>query len=60
MGIMLVRIFAPRGDGSTPRPGLKAILHESLFNGTVLLLIGSLIIGVITGRRSWPSASSHR
>ena len=50
MGIMLVRIFAPRGEGSAPRPGFKAILHESLFNGTVLLLIGSLIIGVITGR----------
>lgn len=50
MGIMLVRMFAPRDDGSAKRPGLKAILHESLFNGTVLLLIGSLIIGVITGR----------
>ncbi|MEI8228135.1 MAG: sodium-dependent bicarbonate transport family permease [Planctomycetota bacterium] len=50
MGIMLVRIFAPRGDGSAKRPGLKAILHESLFNGTVLLLVGSLVIGVITGR----------
>ncbi len=49
MGIMLVRVFAPRGAGSTSRPGLRAILHESFFNGTVLLLIGSLIIGVITG-----------
>ncbi|MGB8854063.1 MAG: sodium-dependent bicarbonate transport family permease [Pirellulales bacterium] len=51
MGIMLVRVFAPR-DGAEAghgRPGLKAILHESFFNGTVLLLIGSLIIGVITG-----------
>lgn len=50
MGIMLVRIFAPRDSSSAARPGFKAILHESLFNGTVLLLIGSLVIGVITGR----------
>ncbi|MBU6308344.1 MAG: sodium-dependent bicarbonate transport family permease [Planctomycetes bacterium] len=50
MGIMLVRMFAPRVGGDETGPGLKAILHESFFNGTVLLLIGSLIIGVITGR----------
>jgi hypothetical protein len=50
MGIMLVRIFAPRGDANTKRPGVGAILHESFCNGTVLLLIGSLVIGVITGR----------
>ena len=50
MGIMLVRIVAPRGDTGTDRPGLGAILHESFCNGTVLLLIGSLVIGVITGK----------
>jgi hypothetical protein len=52
MGIMLVRIFAPRqgAEAQQGRPGLKAILHESFCNGTVLLLIGSLVIGVITGR----------
>ena len=48
MGIMLVRLFAPRGNAK--RPGIGAILHESFCNGTVLLLIGSLVIGVITGR----------
>ena len=53
MGILLVRMFAPRKEGEGERLGFKKILHESLFNGTVLLLIGSLIIGVITG----PTAS---
>lgn len=47
MGILLVRVFAPRSD--TKRPGLGAILHESFFNGTVLLLLGSVVIGAITG-----------
>jgi hypothetical protein len=50
MGIMLVRMFAPRAETATGRPGMVAILHESFCNGTVLLLLGSLVIGVITGR----------
>ncbi|MFN5757451.1 MAG: sodium-dependent bicarbonate transport family permease [Planctomycetia bacterium] len=54
MGIMLVRMFAPRKEEGG-RAGMKAILHESFFNGTVLLLIGSLIIGVITGPTSGES-----
>lgn len=55
MGIMLVRVFAPRKTEAGGRPGIKAILHESFFNGTVLLLIGSLIIGAITGPTSGES-----
>ncbi|MFM8734848.1 MAG: sodium-dependent bicarbonate transport family permease [Pirellulales bacterium] len=47
MGIALVRMFAPRSEAA--RPGLRAILHESFCNGTVLLLLGSLVIGIITG-----------
>ena len=47
MGILLVRVFAP--NTGAKRPGLRAILHESFFNGTVLLLLGSLVIGFITG-----------
>ncbi|MEX0670756.1 MAG: sodium-dependent bicarbonate transport family permease [Pirellulales bacterium] len=55
MGIMLVRMFAPRGEDNGKRPGIGAILHESFFNGTVLLLIGSLVIGVVTGPTSGES-----
>ncbi len=55
MGIMLVRMFAPRKEEEGGRAGIKAILHESFFNGTVLLLIGSLVIGVITGPTSGES-----
>lgn len=48
MGIALVRVFAPK-DASAERPGVKAILHESFLNGTVYLLLGSLVVGAITG-----------
>ena len=30
---------------------LKAVLHEAFFNGSVLLLIGSLVIGVLGGKQ---------
>lgn len=52
---LYARTFAPRGDAGSERTGLKSILHESFFNATVLLLIGSLIIGVITGPTSGES-----
>ena len=55
VGIALVRLFAPPPAASTTeRPGVRSILRESLFNGTVLLLVGSLVIGFITG----PSAGA--
>ncbi len=54
MGILLVRLFAPRGEGSAERAGMKEILRESFLNGTVLLLLGSLVIGIITGRSAGP------
>jgi hypothetical protein len=50
MGILLVRVFAPRPEGAPARPGPGAVLRESFLNGTVILLLGSLLIGAITGR----------
>jgi hypothetical protein len=54
VGIALVRLFAPSSANAAARPGLGSILRESLLNGTVLLLVGSLVIGFITG----PSAGA--
>jgi len=54
VGIALVRLFAPSSASATERPGVGSILRESLLNGTVLLLVGSLVIGFITG----PSAGA--
>lgn len=45
---------------STAKPGAPAqprrmgtILHESLLNGPVLLLVGSIVVGVMTGERGY-------
>lgn len=49
MGILLVRLFAPRGKDAPERPGIGHLLKESFLNGTVYLLLGALVIGVLTG-----------
>jgi hypothetical protein len=46
-GIMLVRRFAR--DEGTARPPVGTLVRESFLNGTVYLLLGSLVIGFITG-----------
>jgi len=39
-------------DG-TRAPRLATLLHESLLNGPVLLLLGSIVVGVLTGQRGY-------
>lgn len=39
----------PLQTGPVTAPDWKAIVHESLFNGSVLLLMGALLIGLVTG-----------
>ena len=47
IGVMLVRRFSQ----TTVTNGFqwKPIIHEALFNGSVLLILGSLVIGMATG-----------
>jgi len=37
----------------TASPRLATLLHESLLNGPVLLLLGSIAVGVLTGQRGY-------
>ncbi|MCL1463872.1 sodium-dependent bicarbonate transport family permease [Argonema galeatum] len=51
IGIILVRIFAKdpkNGDFSW-----SEVLKEAFLNGSVFLLVGSLLIGILTGERGW-------
>jgi hypothetical protein len=47
-GLLLARRTGP--DSLAPRGGL---LHETLFNGSVVLLVGSFLIGVIAGKEGF-------
>ncbi|MCC6131253.1 MAG: sodium-dependent bicarbonate transport family permease [Acidobacteria bacterium] len=55
MGILLVRYFAPREKDAPKRPGIRHLLRESFLNGTVFLLLGSLVIGAVTGNSAGKS-----
>ena len=55
-GLIIIRLFVKKEGTQTaleaaaePKMGFGHVIHESLFNGSVLLLIGSLVIGYVTG-----------
>ena len=52
IGLILVRLFDQKED---PEQTLnwKDVLQEAFLNGSVLLLIGSVAIGMLTGEKGW-------
>lgn len=49
-GLILIRMSNKNEDSlQVPGAGFKHILRESFFNGSVLLLVGSLVIGYVSG-----------
>ncbi|MCY7367284.1 MAG: sodium-dependent bicarbonate transport family permease [Chamaesiphon sp.] len=59
VGLILVRVFATKeitGDEDKDESTATSwgeVLREAFLNGSVLLLIGSLVIGVLTGADGW-------
>lgn len=55
VGVMLVRLFARREDPEEEADSFDwtELLREAFFNGAVFLLVGSLLIGLVTGERGW-------
>lgn len=55
IGVLLMRVFGPQGrrDG----PGAGALVYEACVNGSVLLILGSLVIGALTGEKGWATMS---
>lgn len=51
VGLILLSLFANNENGS--RLNMKDILKESLLNPSVYILLGTLIIGFITGEKGW-------
>ncbi len=48
VGLLLVKIAAPKNRPHRKPMKLGSILHESMLNGSVYLLLGSLLIGFLT------------
>ncbi|MFM6188800.1 MAG: sodium-dependent bicarbonate transport family permease [Planktothrix sp.] len=53
IGIVLVRVFAPSKNGESEPFSWGKVLHESFLNGSVFLLVGSVIVGLLTGEKGW-------
>jgi uncharacterized protein len=56
VGIVLVKAFAKRkqmDDGETETLAWGEVFREACLNGSVFLLIGSLIVGLLTGDAGW-------
>lgn len=49
MGLLLARFFSPSDTSSEGDASMGEILHEALFNGSVVTLVGAMAIGAITG-----------
>lgn len=52
VGLILVNVFTDKRD-SEQDFNWGEVLREAFLNGSVYLLVGSLIIGVLTGERGW-------
>lgn len=59
VGIVLVRFFAKsqleagEGEGEAEKFSWGEVLREAFLNGSVFLLIGSVIVGILTGEKGW-------
>jgi uncharacterized protein len=59
VGLILVRVFSKKeaatsvDEDESTKTSWGEVLHEAFLNGSVLLLIGSVIIGVLTGADGW-------
>ncbi|MGH7998244.1 MAG: sodium-dependent bicarbonate transport family permease [Brasilonema sp.] len=51
IGLILVRIFAPKNDDEEFSWG--EVLREAFLNGSVFLLVCSVIVGILTGEKGW-------
>jgi hypothetical protein len=56
VGLILVSLFGGDRDDSEATPWGE-VLREAFLNGSVFLLIGSVLIGVLTGERGWQKLS---
>tara|TARA_B100000073_G_C23714419_1_gene565398 strand:+ start:815 stop:1810 length:996 start_codon:yes stop_codon:yes gene_type:complete len=55
VGLLLVKFAGPKNRPNSRKLHIRSILHESFLNGSVYLLLGSLIIGFLTSYSN-PSA----
>lgn len=53
IGIILARMFAPKKENDENGFSWSAVFREAFLNGSVLLITGSLLIGLASGEEGW-------
>lgn len=53
VGVLLHNVYRPKSNSESASFDWKTLLQHSLFNGSVLLLLGALTIGILTGDKGW-------
>lgn len=59
VGLILVRVsgqnkeIVSEDETASSESSWGAVLHEAFLNGSVLLLIGSVVVGVVSGKEGW-------
>jgi len=51
VGVVLFRLFQKRGDSESEGLAWQHLMRDAFFNGSILLLMGSLAIGLLTGEK---------
>ena len=61
-GVILSTMYGKKEEASTDgkheKHGMMSIIKEALFGGSVFLLMGSLIVGIVTNESGWKSFRS--
>jgi hypothetical protein len=52
VGLILMRVFATKKEDDEEFSWSK-VMHEAFLNGSVFLLVGSVIVGMLTGEKGW-------
>ena len=52
VGLILMRVFATKKEDDEAFSWSK-VMHEAFLNGSVFLLVGSVIVGMVTGEKGW-------
>jgi len=55
VGVLLARCFGEKTGESARRQNWSELGREAFLNGSVLVLLGSLAIGLVTGAQGWES-----
>ncbi|MEG3437998.1 sodium-dependent bicarbonate transport family permease [Pannus brasiliensis CCIBt3594] len=53
VGLILVRVFGAKDKEKDDGFSWSKVMHEAFLNGSVFLLVGSVVVGILTGEKGW-------